>query len=131
MANTIAIYYTDELDEWERLISFNDNEVAELENKLVEVIQRNTIPDISLKVESQQNKLAKVATKFNTVKELISQQHVLLKKDDVLVEDALINQEIEERQTELRHHIQVIEKEYIDAKYTCHEFLLGTLKKYH
>ncbi|MGE5106671.1 MAG: hypothetical protein ACM3H8_03950 [Sphingobacteriales bacterium] len=129
MPNTIAVYYTDELMEWKRLITFYNVEMAELENKLAEVIQRNTIPNIAVKVENHQDKLNAASEKFSWLEIQIQQQEAALKTNSTLIDDTLINTETEKRQNELRRNMQQVEKEYIDARYECHNFLSGTLKK--
>lgn len=129
MPNTIAVYYTDELMEWKRLITFYNVEMAELENKLAEVIQRNTIPNIAAKVENHQDKLNAASEKFSWLGVQIQQQEAALKTNSTLIDDTLINTETEKRQNELRRNMQQVEKEYIDARYECHNFLSGTLKK--
>lgn len=129
MPNTIAVYYTDELMEWKRLITFYNVEMAELENKLAEVIQRNTIPNIAAKVENHQDKLNAASEKFSWLEVQIQQQEAALKTNSTLIDDTLINTETEKRQNELRRNMQQVEKEYIDARYECHNFLSGTLKK--
>lgn len=50
MGTTIAEFFKDELVEWNRLIAFYNWELDEFENKLADVIQRNTIPNIAAKV---------------------------------------------------------------------------------
>jgi hypothetical protein len=129
MATTIAEYYTDELVDWNRLIAFYDHEMHEFELKLAEVIERNTIPQIAAKVEVQQQKLDAVAGKFEILRVDIQQQQASLKTDSTLIDDSLIRAGIEKKQNELRRSMQQIEKEYIDAKYDCYNFLSDTLRK--
>lgn len=129
MGTTIAEYFTDELVEWNRLIAFYNREMDEFEHKLAEVIQRNTIPNIAVKVENEQDKLNAVSEKFNRLQVQIQQQEAALKTNSTLIDNALINTETEKQQNELRCNMQQTEKEYIDTKYGCYNFLSGTLKK--
>lgn len=128
MPTKIAEYFTDELSEWKGLLATYSYEMHELTRKLAEVIQRNTVPHIAGKVESQQDKLNKVFQSFNRLQELFLQQEEALKKDSALIEDSLIKAETEKLQKELRQGMQNAEKEYIDAKYEVHNFLSGILK---
>jgi uncharacterized coiled-coil protein SlyX len=128
MGTTLAEYFTDELVEWSCLIAFNNREMGELENKLAEVIRRNTIPNIAAKEEKQQDKLNAVYEKFKRLQKQILRQEAALKTNSTLVDDTLINPETEKLQNELRRNMQQIEKEYIDTKYECYNFLSGTLK---
>ncbi len=129
MPNTIAEYYTDELVEWNRLIVFYKREMDGFEHKLGEVIQRNTTPNIAAKVENEQDKLNAVSKKFKKLQVQIQQQEAALKTDSKLIDDTLINIETEKQQNQLRRNMQQTEKEYIDTKHECYNFLSGTLKK--
>lgn len=129
MATIKAQYYTEELSEWKRLISFFYQEIDEFGTKLAEVIQRNTIPDISTKVEEHQGKLNAVLKKFKRLQMQIRKQETALKADDSYIDDTLIITETEKHQSELRRNMQQVEKEYIDTKYACYNFLSETLKK--
>lgn len=129
MPNTIAEYYTDELDEWNNAIIFYNSEMDEFEHKLAEVISRNSIVGIAEKVEAHQNLLNQVSEKFYKLEMEIQEQQESLKTDSTLIDNTLINDAIEKRQMELRQKIQATEKEYIDIKFDCYNFLSGTLKK--
>ena len=74
METYIAEYFIDELVEWNRLIAFYNGEMDEFEHKLAEVIQRNTIPNIAIEVENEQDKLNAVAEKFNHLQAQIQRQ---------------------------------------------------------
>jgi len=129
MATTISEYYTDELLDWNNSIVFYKNEMDEFTQKLGEVIRRNSIVGIAERVEEHQTLLNKVGDKFYRIQIEIQQQGQALKSDSTLLDDRLINTETEKRQVELRSKMQAAEKEYIDVKFTCYNFLSGTLKK--
>lgn len=129
MPNTIAEYYTDELNEWNNAIIFHNNEINEFEHKLGEVISRNSIVGIAEKVEAHQNLLNKATEKFYKLAMEIQEQEAALKTDTALIDNTLINDDIEKRQIELRSKMQRAEKDYIDIKFDCYNFLSDTLKK--
>lgn len=129
MATTISEYYTDELLDWNNSIVFYKNEMDEFTQKLGDVIRRNSIVGIAERVEEHQTLLNKVGDKFYRIQIEIQQQGQALKSDSTLLDDRLINTETEKRQVELRSKMQAAEKEYIDVKFTCYNFLSGTLKK--
>lgn len=129
MSTTIAAYYTDELADWNDAISFYTGEIEEMENKLGEVINRNTILGIAAKVEGEQEMLNRVSDTFYRFKMEIAQQEALLKTNSTLVDNSFISNETESRQHDLRRKMQAIEKEYIDVKFECYNFLSGTLMK--
>jgi len=129
MPNSIAEYYKDELLDWKNSIHSNSREMTEFEQKLEDVIRRNSIVGIAQKVEKHQEKLNKVSKKLYTLQALIQKQLEVLKRNDTLLDDKSINHETEDRQLKLRSRMKEVEKEYIDAKYGCYNFLSGTLKK--
>lgn len=129
MPTTIAGYYLDELVDWTRLIGFYNREIIEFGNKLAEVIRRNTIPNIAIKVEVQQRSLNAVAARFKMLHKNIDEQHKELKFDHELIDNRSINLETEKRQGELRQKMEEAEKLYVDVKYSCYHFLSETLKK--
>lgn len=129
MATTISAYYQDELTGWAEAIDFYLEEIITLGFRLGEVIQRNSIPGIAGRVELEQEKLNKTAALFNSLHDQIQVQEEVLITDDHLVEDATIKPETDQQQTRLREQMRESEKEYIDAKYGCQEFLSATLKK--
>jgi hypothetical protein len=129
MANTIATYYTDELSDWKESINFYTNEMYDFEQKLSEVISRNSITGIAEKVEVHQTLLNRLGERFHKLHTAIQQQETALKTDSTLIDNALINNETEQQQIELRRRMKAAEKEYIDIKFDCYNFLSGTLKK--
>lgn len=129
MSSTIAKYYTDELDEWKRVITFYTHEMDELEVKLHEVIERNTIPEIGARVERHQQDLNMVSGKFYKVHTLIENQEQVLKKEQPFIDDKLISIEIEQQQSQIRLGMKETEKEYVDIKYGCYSFFADTIIK--
>ncbi|GAB2806562.1 hypothetical protein [Ferruginibacter profundus] len=129
MPNNIATFYVDELSDWTDAIAFYNNEIHDFEKKLSDVISRNSIPHIANKVEVQQSKLNMVTEKFQELQTEMEQQHRLLKTNSSLIDDHLINNETAKRQNELRRKMQAAEREYVDVKFDCYDFLSGTLKK--
>lgn len=129
MSTTIAAYYIDELTDWNESIRLYHEEADEFEQKLEEVVRRNSIAGIAAKVETHQALLNQASEKLYKLQVKIEQQQTTLKTDGTLVDDKAINIETEKQQNELRHRMQAAEKEYIDAKFDCYNFLSQTLKK--
>ena len=116
MKKQISEYYYEELNAWEKSISFYKVEMKIVEDKLQEIILRNTIVDIAAKVEAHQVLLNEIKDNFKTLSvEIISQQEKL-KPDIKLIADELMNSVTELLQTNLRKKLQKCEKEYIDIK---------------
>jgi hypothetical protein len=129
MPTTIASYYIDELTDWNESVIFYTEEMDEFEQKLEEVIRRNSIAGIAAKVETQQELLNQTLEKFYKIQQQIQQQETALKTDGTLVDDKAINNETEKQQNELRRNMEAAEKEYIDTKFNFYNFLSGILKK--
>ncbi|WP_026898254.1 hypothetical protein [Daejeonella oryzae] len=129
MATNIAQYYSEEMVDWNDAITFYEEEIDDLQNKLLDVIRRNSIVDIAKKVGDHQILLNQVAERFRKLQYRIEQQESELKIDSSLVDNILINNTIETTQAELRREMYTIEKEYIDVKFDCYHFLSETLKK--
>ena len=129
MANIIAEYYSDELLDWNNSINFYNTEMNIIEQKLGEIIRRNSIKGIAEKVEAHQDMLNKATDIFYKIQIDIQQQETAIKTDSTLVDDSFINSETGKQQNELRRKMQEAEKEYIEIKFACYNFLSATLKK--
>ncbi len=130
MDHNIAAYYTAELGEWNRMIEFYYREIETMEGKLLEVIQRNSIPRIALKAEAEITKLNKNTGLFNKLQKGIWQQQAALKKDGGLKEDSDLDSKTGSREDTLRSQMKEAEKAYIENKYASYDFLSATLKGY-
>ena len=129
MATTKSVYYADELEDWNNSILFYNKEMDDLTQKLGDVLRRNSIIGIAEKVEAQQDVLNKTSDKFYRLQMDITQQEDVLKTDSTFVDDSFISFETENKQVEIRQRMQEMEKEYIDVKFNCYNFLSGTLNK--
>lgn len=128
MASRIAEYFTDELETWNQQILSYRREMFEMENRLAEVINRNTIPNIAELVEEQQDKLNTISIRFFQLLDQFEKQKSLLKKNSDFIEDTAMNTETEKHQNALRKFMHHSEKEYIDIKHDCSNFISDTLR---
>lgn len=129
MATKIAKYYKDELIDWNNATIFYRNEMHELGLRLGEVIRRNSIVGIAQKVEAYQVQLNQATDGFYRLQIEIQQQERSLRTDSTLIDDTLVNEEINKRQVELRRKMHEAEKQYVDVKFACYNFLSETLQK--
>jgi hypothetical protein len=129
MATTILEYYTGELAEWSHDVNLHLDEMDQLEDKLTAVIRRNSIPGIAGEVEKHLQHLEKITGILQTLQYNIKEQETLLHSYSAkpIKEDALKN-DIENKQAVLRLNMQAAEKEFIDVKFGCYDFLSSTLK---
>lgn len=129
MPTTIAEYYSVELVDWNDSIQHYNEELDNIESRLEEVIRRNSIIGIAEKVEAHQTLINEVSDKLYALLLDFKKQEAAIKKNNTFIDDSLINDEIENKQADLRHQMQVAEKEVIDVKFDCYNFLSGILKK--
>jgi hypothetical protein len=128
MATTRAEYFSDELTDWKRTMAFFSGETDSLTVKLGEVIGRNTIPNIAGKVEVQQEKLNAASGRFHRLHRLVEQQERAIKTGNALIDDSQIKPETENFQRQLRENMQLAEREYIEARHACYNFLADTFR---
>ena len=102
MPTNIAEYYIEELIGWTNTIHFYTEEIDQMEEKLAEIIRRNSITDLAEKVEAQQIFLDEVSEKFSRLLFKFKDQEALLKKGGEFKEDNLIDPKTEDTKTELR-----------------------------
>lgn len=129
MSKNKSAYFIEELNSWLNTIQLHKDQKVLLDRNLEDVVRRNSLIDIAAKVEAHQILLNEVSIKIQKLEERINQQEKLLKPENLLIEDGLLTAEMEHTQTELRQHTLTAEKEFIDIKYYCHDFLSDTLKK--
>jgi exonuclease VII large subunit len=129
MPSKIAEYFIDELETWNQNINSYRQQMFKMENKLAEIIQRNTIPNIAELVEEQQQGINKISIRFFQLSDQLEKQRSLLKKNDDVIDDTMISSEIEKHQNALRKFMQQSEKKYIGIKHDCSNFISQTLGK--
>ena len=100
MPTTIAEYYADELVDWNDSIQHYNEELDNLESKLEEVIRRNSIIGIAEKVEAHQFLINEVSDKFYALLLDFKKQEAAIKKDNSFIDDSLINDQIENQQSD-------------------------------
>ncbi len=129
MSKNKSTYFLGELNSWLNTIQLHKDQKVLLDRNLEDVVRRNSLIDIAAKVEAHQILLNEVAIKLKDLEERIHHQELTLKPENTLIEDASLTTEMEQGQTELRQNTLAAEKEFIDIKYYCHDFLSDTLKK--
>lgn len=129
MSKDITQHYLDELENWGESIVFYNSSIEKLQEHLNQIIIRNSIVDIAAKVEVHQLLLEKINAKLNQLKLEIHEQESVLMKDGHLLENSELTKEIDLQQSDLTTRVKSCEKEFIDVKYYCNEFLSETLKK--
>lgn len=127
MTHSISAYYLSELDDWSRAVSFYEEEIEALELKLEEIIHRNTIPNLAANTEVFLKNFQQQLVQFELLESEIREQENLLTHDDEPDEDRAILPATKMQQTTLREQMKAAEKNFIESKYHCYEFLSETL----
>lgn len=129
MSKKIAEYFLAELISWEQSFEFYKEEIGNLGIQLEEIIQRNSIVDIAAKVEAHQILLNEILDRFNKISVEIYKQKKQLQPISDVIADSDLSDQIRSQQDDVRILVQNAEKDYIDVKYFCYEFLSETLNK--
>ncbi|MBS1915578.1 MAG: hypothetical protein JST87_04825 [Bacteroidetes bacterium] len=129
MPTTLAQYYTDEIKEWNKTIAFHSSELADLTERLEDVIRRDSIEAIADKVEAHQHQLNNIFSKFTDLLKRFQQQEAFLKSDSSYIDDSMIKPEMEYDQKILRQDLTATEKECVDVITDCRSFLSEILRK--
>ncbi len=129
MSKKIAEYFLAELISWEQSFDFYKEEIGNLGIQLEEIIQRNSIVDIAAKVEAHQILLNEMLDRFNKISVEIYKQKKQIQPISDIIADADLSIQIRSQQDDVRTMVQNAEKDYIDVKYFCYEFLSETLNK--
>ena len=129
MRKKIASFYNEELNSWIDAINYIFIEIAELEKRLEDIVSRNSIVDIAAKVEVHQLILNKSKGTCVSLKDEFLKQKAMLIVNKKLLADNMVTKEIEKSMRDYSLKIKQLEKQFIDVKYICNEFLSDMLKK--
>ena len=128
MSKRISKHYYDELQNWFESIEFYIQAIIKLEERLNEIVLRNSIVDIAAKVEVHQLLLEKIMDKLHRIQTELKIHESELKVDEIFIDDEKITDEIDATHVALTEKVKSAEKEFIDVKYYCNSFLTETLK---
>ena len=127
MKTSVAEYYLDELTGWRDSINFHIEEIDESEERLREVLHFNTIPKLAASTEHFLTLLTLSRQNFFSIKNKITELEAKLEEDGRPIGNELLNDNLKRVQKELRINKHSLEKEYLDVKFSCDEFLADTL----
>ena len=127
MTNLIAVYYINELDDWKKTIDLQLKEIEESKEWLNEILQFNTVLKLAAKVEHYLNTLLLLQQNLLYIKYNIQTLELKLYKEERPVENEMVTEDLKKHQNELRSKMHRTEKEYLDIKYSCDEFLAETV----
>ena len=128
MSKRISKHYYDEIQNWLESISMYISSIIKLEERLNEIVLRNSIVDIAAKVEVHQLLLEKIMDKLHRIQTDLKIHESTLQEDDVFIDDQNLSNEVDTLHVELTDKVKNAEKEFIDVKYYCNSFLTEILK---
>jgi len=123
MTSSIAEYYLDELYDWKTAIDLYVEEIDDAEEWLKDVLRFNTIPDLASKVEKHINQLFMSKQNLLYLRTFVQSFEKQLYKKHAPVNNENITEEQKEKQKQLRKDMHNVEKEYLEVKYNCDDFL--------
>lgn len=131
MVVSIAYHYVSEMDNWKTIIDVYLEEAQETEEFLNEVLQYNTIPKLAAKVEHRLNALHLIRQELLAQRAAVNQLEGDMYKDHMPIGNEMISWEMEHHLKKLRKKMHKLEKDYLEIKYDCSDFLARTISKQH
>jgi hypothetical protein len=129
MANSIAEYYINELENWQDSIDLHLEQASGAEALLNEILHYNTVPHLAANVEHYINQLFVSMQKLMDLDKRIiaAKEKLAIKKAPV--NDKLVNDNLIQQQKEIRMDMYKTEKEYLETKYANDDFIAQVIGK--
>ncbi|MGE5521560.1 MAG: hypothetical protein ACM3VS_16665 [Candidatus Dadabacteria bacterium] len=129
MTISIAEYYLEELEDWRNTIHVYLQEIELTQEWLQEILQQNSVIGIAAKVEHFANWAELSKIKLSELHDKIGSLEMQLYEKDIPLGNELISPGMNSEQKQLRFNMSTIEREYLDTKYNCSEFVAESLLK--
>jgi uncharacterized small protein (DUF1192 family) len=126
MTKTGSAYFRDQLIHWFKTLDFYRNEIPQFEERLVEVIQRNTSLELASQAESFLNQFAELHNKINLLQmeiERLKTDHSAHGRNNGSAQLQPQVQPQVQPQDSLRENMMATERDFVETKYNCHQFL--------
>lgn len=123
MTTSIAEYYLDELYDWRTSIDLYVEQISDAEGSLKDIVRFNTIPDLAAKVEHFLSQLFISKQNLLYLKTFVQSFERKLYREHAPVSNESITEDLKEKQNQLRKDMHSVEKEYLEVKYNCDQFL--------
>ncbi|GAB4092561.1 hypothetical protein [Flaviaesturariibacter terrae] len=127
MAATVSEYYIHEIADWRALIGFYLEEIEEAEVLLEEVLELNTVPNLAETTEIHLRTLTAARESLLLRKRQIDQLEPSLYEKDIPVDNDHLQPALVDRMKALRKELFSSEREYLEKKYLCDDFLADTI----
>ena len=123
MTTSIAEYYLEELHDWRTTIDLYVEQINDAEESLKDIVRFNTIPHLAAKVEHFSNQLFISKQNLLYLKTFVQSFERKLYMERAPISNESITEDLKEKQNHLRKDMHSVEKEYLELKYTCDNFL--------
>lgn len=127
MTNSIAEYFLDELYDWKSAIDLYLEETEDSEEWLRDILRFDSVPQLSAKVEHYLNRILLSRQNLLYLRTFIESFEKQLYKDETPETNEMITQQQRDQQKQLREDMHKVEKEYLDLRYACDEFLASAV----
>jgi hypothetical protein len=128
MTTSIAEYYLDELYDWRSAIDLYLEEIDDSEEWLQSILRFDSVPALAAKVEHHLNQLFLSKENLLKIKSSTQSSEQKFFKDQVPVGNDIVTEELKINHKKLREEMHKVEKEYLDIKYDCDEFLADAVE---
>lgn len=128
MKSNIARFFIEEIEGWRQEIENIHDESEMLEKKLEAVVRQNGITGIAATTEAHQTLLDVQTQGIDSLLEEFDRQELALIAFGEQTEDEYLPQHLRNRQDLLRKKMRNAEKEYLDIKFSCHDFVSQMLR---
>ncbi|MFA6060357.1 MAG: hypothetical protein WC756_19305 [Taibaiella sp.] len=123
MPISIASYFLDELTALDERATVSLNEIPDLKTKVLDIIHRDGIVELATNAEHLLELLSDVKQLFEMLQKTIRKQQNNLKESATIV----VSSELRNKQESIRNRMLEAEKNYLDIKYGCLDFLSRTV----
>ena len=128
MDNNLVRFFHEEIEGWKQQIEGIYDEADLLEKKLEAVVRQNTISGIAAATEAHQSLLDRQTNTLEALIEEINRQDILLTTLIQPAENKGLPKPLRNKQDQLRKKMRQTEKDYLEVKFSCHDFVSNMLK---
>lgn len=131
MALSIAEYYLDEIYTWKDALIFHLEESEQLQDFLQEILQLNSVPGLAMMAEHQLSAMFNIREVLQVLKAEGEGLQQVLQQQQRPISNQEITERMKQDQRNLRARMLAAEKEFLDIRYKCNEFIAEAVSQQH
>lgn len=131
MPLSIAEYYLDEIYTWRDALIFHLEESEELREFLQEILQLNSVPGLALMAEHQLSAMFNIREVLHALRAEGERLQKALQQQQRPISNQEITPQMKQDQRNLRARMLAAEKEFLDTRYKCNEFIAEAVSQQH